>query len=782
MARLLALVVVIAGPCLFAGGPAAAVPAPQGYLELCKETRGGLTGTFSFTFAGRTASVTLTPEATQPVCTPALAVPAGQVTVTERAPAETEICGVRTIQPGRLVWRRGASAAVTVPSGGPEAETTVVFCNKPAPKGTIQVCKETEGGLTGTFIFDVAGRREAVTVGAGAGQPVCSAPLTVPAGQVTVTERAAPGTTLCGVRTIPTGRIAWVRDRSAAVSVPTGDHTVVVFCNRPAGTGRLKVCKVAGAGIEPGTPVTIVVRDPVTGHVREIVVRAGECVLLDADFGEGTVVEVTESPTAGVTVESREVAPVGRKRPCPSERAERVCAEIAANDVTVVTFTNRRLDEKGRLRICKVAGLGVAPGVEFTFTVLNTATGAAAVVLVRAGSCVAAGEFADGTELEVTETLPAGVQVAGRQVLPAGRFRLCAPPHPARVCTVVAGGGDTEVRFTNETTTPGGQLKVCKVAGAGIAPDAHFSFSVRNATSGAVSLVSVTAGHCALVGAFAAGTVVEVTELPQPGVEVSSREVVPVTAAQPCDIPQSHRACARIAGEAVTHVTFTNRRVEPRVPVTVCKVAGSPGVSGAYSFTVRALPNGLPQTVTVGVGACTAVGPFSVSSTLEITEALPAGETVAFAVVPADEQRPCPDPAPNRVCVNLSSTGTRVIATNTKTGPPTPQTGTLRVCKVAGIGIFPGTPYDFLIRQLTSGAATPATIAAGFCSSFPGIPAGTTVEVTETLPAGSEVPPLITSDPVSELRTCPEPAPTKACASISGGATTELRFLNRSAG
>jgi hypothetical protein len=123
-----------------------------------------------------------------------------------------------------------------------------------------------------------------------------------------------------------------------------------------------------------------------------------------------------------------------------------------------------------------------------------------------------------------------------------------------------------------------------------------------------------------------------------------------------------------------------------------------------------------------------------------------------------------------------------VIATNTKTGPPTPQTGTLRVCKVAGIGIFPGTPYDFLIRQLTSGAATPATIAAGFCSSFPGIPAGTTVEVTETLPAGSEVPPLITSDPVSELRTCPEPAPTKACASISGGATTELRFLNRSAG
>src|SRR3954467_7167535 len=30
--------------------------APGGYLELCKETQGGLTGSFDFTFAGRTSS------------------------------------------------------------------------------------------------------------------------------------------------------------------------------------------------------------------------------------------------------------------------------------------------------------------------------------------------------------------------------------------------------------------------------------------------------------------------------------------------------------------------------------------------------------------------------------------------------------------------------------------------------------------------------------------------------------------------------------------------------
>ena len=762
MARLVILLAVLAAPSLVGAPPAAAAgPAPQGYLELCKETKGGLTGTFGFTFAGRTASVTVTSEATQPVCTPAVPVPAGQVTVIEQAPAETEICGVRTIQPGRLVWKRGATAAVTVPTGGPEAETTLVFCNKPAPKGTLQICKETQGGLTGSFRFDFAGRSATVSVSGDAAQPVCTAAFTVPAGQVTVSERAVPGTTLCGVRTIPTGRIAWTRDRSVAVSVPAGDQTVLVFCNRPAGTGGLQVCKVAGAGVEPRTPFTIVVRDPVTGTTREVVVHAGECVLLEAAFGEGTVVEVTESLPAGVAVANREVLPAERKRPCPSERPERVCAEIAANQVTVVRFTNRHIDEPGRLRICKVAGDGIVHGDQFTFTVRNAATGATTTLQVPAGSCAAAGEFADGTRVEVTETVPAGVEIAGRLVIPAAHVKLCVPPLPNRVCAEVAGGEETEMRFTNRTSGASGQLKVCKVAGAGVAAGAHFSFSVRNTATGGVSTVVVQAAQCVLVGAFPEGTVLEVTESPPAGVEVSAREVVPLTAAQPCAVPQSNRACARVAGNEVTHVTFTNTKVEPRVPITLCKAAGSPGVSGTYSFTVRTLPAGLPQTVSLTAGACVSVGLFSVSSTLEITETPTAGETVTFEVVPADQQRACPDPTPNRVCVNVSSTGTRIVATNTKVGPPT---GTLKVCKVAGIGVANGTPYDFTIRLLPSGPSTPATIVTGACTSFPGIPAGTTVEVTETLPPGSETPPAITIDPAAEARACPTPASNRACA------------------
>ncbi len=779
VARLLALPVVLAASLLLTGPPAlAAPPPPQGFLEICKETRGGLTGTFGFSFAGRTTDVTLTPGATQPVCTPALQVPAGQVSVTERAAPGTELCGIRTVQPGRLAWTRGATAAVTVPAGGPETETTVVFCNKAAPKGSLQICKETRDGLTGTFAFDAAGRRTTIHVSRDVTQPACAEAFDVPAGQVTVTERGLAGTGLCGVRTIPTGRLAWARDRTAAVSVPAGDRTIVVFCNRPVESGAVRICKVAGPGVEPGAPFTFTIRDPATGLLRRIVVRAGECVL-ESGWDDGAVIEVSESLPDSIEVAGREVVPSTSRRGCAGDHPERACALIAAGEIVEITFTNRRIEGEGRLRLCKIAGPGITHGTEFTFTVRDVAGGAGAPVIVPAGSCADAGEFEHGTTLEVTETLPVGVEVAARYVLPADRTERCAAWRPDRVCVSIRGNSVTEVKFVNRSTAVPGQVKVCKVAGPGVSPGSEFTFTVREAPSGQAMTVVVPAGQCALVGAFDGEALVEVTESVPPGVEVNGREVLPASAGEPCALPQSNRICARVVAGLVTQVLFTNRAAPGPVPVRLCKAAGSPGIAGLYRFTVRILPSGFPRTVYVGVGSCTTLRDFTVSSTVEITEAVPPGERVAFAVTPAGEERACPTPAANRVCANVSSGPTEVVATNSTVAP---ATGTLRICKVAGVGVAAGEPYDFVIRLLLGGPASAATIPTGACSSFPGIAAGTTVEVTETLPPGSELPPSITIDPPSEARTCPTPASTRACANISAGSTTELRFTNRRAG
>ena len=237
------------------------------------------------------------------------------MSVTEKQPPDTELCGIRTIQPGRLAWTRGATASVVIPAGGPETESTLVFCNRSAPKGSIAVCKETQGGLTGTFTFDLAGVRKSVHVSKSGSDPVCAQRIDVPAGRVTVTETGVSGTAICGVRTLPTGRVASASGTTAGVNVVAGELTNVVFCDRPVEPGDVQICKVAGAGVAPGTSFTFTIRDTFTGEITKVVVRAGECVSAGS-FGDGTVIEVTETLPNGVEVTSKTVSPADQGRPC----------------------------------------------------------------------------------------------------------------------------------------------------------------------------------------------------------------------------------------------------------------------------------------------------------------------------------------------------------------------------------------------------------------------------------------------------------------------------------
>ena len=128
---------------------------------------------------------------------------------------------------------------------------------------------------------------------------------------------------------------------------------------------------------------------------------------------------------------------------------------------TLVTFTNYEAPP-GQLKLCKVAGQGVAAGTPFNFT-LPPSTASIPVEAgpaTEGGYCVeVAGTFQVGTAVTVTETLPAGyaapaITVNGVSTPSTG----CTPSsRAASPCSVVAviGPGINEVSFTNNCAGQG---------------------------------------------------------------------------------------------------------------------------------------------------------------------------------------------------------------------------------------------------------------------------------------------------------------------------------------
>ena len=102
-------------------------------ITLCKETDGGLTGTFTFTspaWAGPVA-IPVVAGATQPVCTAHIQVTAGRIAATEGAAAGTRLVSARAAGPGALINLNLLARVVTftVPAGPPAAQTLGIFRN-----------------------------------------------------------------------------------------------------------------------------------------------------------------------------------------------------------------------------------------------------------------------------------------------------------------------------------------------------------------------------------------------------------------------------------------------------------------------------------------------------------------------------------------------------------------------------------------------------------------------------------------------------------------------------
>ena len=109
------------------GAPTATAAPPTGRLQICKEADGtGVTGNFTFTFAGKTRTI---PVGT---CTSLISVPVGPLTITEVARAGYVVSDIYTIPADRLISENLAArtANVTIVQGNASTQTIVILRNR----------------------------------------------------------------------------------------------------------------------------------------------------------------------------------------------------------------------------------------------------------------------------------------------------------------------------------------------------------------------------------------------------------------------------------------------------------------------------------------------------------------------------------------------------------------------------------------------------------------------------------------------------------------------------
>jgi hypothetical protein len=444
------------------------------FIEICKSSSITDPVAGTFTFIATNGSFTSSPIAV-PVgfCSGPIAVPSGAVKVTEAATTGTGVNAITAygfntttmLQENRLASSDLANRAATVnapPGGGIAAETVVEFTNFRVPTGVIEVCKDAAPGttLSGSFSFIVSGAaNNPYNIPAG----VCSGPILVQAGAVTITETPRAGFQLVDVSANPLDRIVSVDipRGSAVVNAAAGDvsaETVVRFINGTsgAGTGQLKICKVAGLGVALGQNFIIKANGTSYTVPAGPASQGGYCVV-DGTFPIGMQVTVQEAPPFPYGVLGISVNPASRSAGAPvvSNGNGQVTVTIGSG-FTEVTFTNIGSTPSAQLKVCKIAGPGVAVGTNFSFSVLSeTAPGSIQIVTVPAGPaeqggyCVIAGAFQPGTKTTVTELPASGYAVTGMTV------NGTAVGSGTPTASLTAGNGMNAVAFTNGRSANG---------------------------------------------------------------------------------------------------------------------------------------------------------------------------------------------------------------------------------------------------------------------------------------------------------------------------------------
>ncbi len=362
------------------------VPIPQtGYLEVCKDvTSADVTGQFDFTVTAPGFSQVASAYAGQ--CTGPIAVPGGNVSITEAARQGIQLTSVSTLPADRLFSANliNRVATVEVPVGDVSTETQVHFVNT-AVLGQLKVCKALAAGsdvLSGqTFQFDVTrhvdadvpGPTQRVSVIANIASTQCVIAGSFPVGeQIAVAEVAPdPSIDVSGEGT---------------VTIASGINSITVT-NRAMGT--LEICKARIGYLTGAQPVF---RFRIDGG-GVLTVRAGVCSLPQrVTIGTHTVQELAENdyeldptaPGAGI-----DVSPADRVvTKNTAMRTVSVTVPYGASGETLVSFANRV--KLGLVKVCKqvpATSMDALGTTEFSYTVTVGGVLQAPITGITAGSC-----------------------------------------------------------------------------------------------------------------------------------------------------------------------------------------------------------------------------------------------------------------------------------------------------------------------------------------------------------------------------------------------------------
>ncbi len=698
------------------------IPPPPitGFLQICKIAGSGVTLGTNFTFDVAGTPVTVAAGPPSPAsCSAALTLPAGQVLISETLPIGTLMTAVSTLPSTGLLTASNlaaGTATVTVIAG---AQTIVTFTDSVNPTtGFLQICKVAGSGVAeGTnFLFNVAGTPVIVPAGPA---PVgsCSVRLQLPAGPVIVTETLPIGLELTDVSTSPSAMLLStdLAAGQATVAVGAGGQTVATFLNARIPvppTGFLQICKVAGAGIVTGTnfvfmvagtPVTVPAGLPPGGACSAAFAQPAGPITIAETLLSGTVLTAVTTLPSGLLLDSNLAAGTAT-------------VTVQSGGQTIVTFVDTipaGPPTTGFLQICKVAGAGIAVGTNFAFTVAGTPVTVAAGP-APGGSCSAPLVEIAGPVM-ILETLPSGTTLTNITTLPDGS--LVSSNLAAGSATVtVNGGGQTIATFLDAVipVLPStGFLQICKVAGAGVAVGTPVTFSVAG-TPVTVLAGPAPGGSCSAPLVMPVGATL-IAETPSPGTALSSVTTLPGGLLIASNLVAGTATVTVNAG-AQTIATFLNIvSAGPLGTLEICKLSGA-GVAPGVSFSFNA--GGTP--ITVAAGSCVSAATFPVGTSVVVTETPSTGTTVsAISVLPADRQGAA-DLSGGAVNVTIGPGLTEVDFTNTAGG-----VGLLKVCKIAGLGVPPGTRFSFAM------GATSFVVPAGYCVQDGLWPVGTVLTITE---------------------------------------------------
>ena len=470
-----------------------------------------------------------------------------------------------------------------------------------------------------------------------------SAPATPLAIDVDVVELLGSFVELTGISCAPADSCSGVDLAAASVTaaIESGATTAVTFTNRSKPV--LRVCKVAGPGIEAGRVFRFSAAGNSIPDGAVFDVPAGEC--RDAILTEGVYTLLESGTLTGLAVSSITCEPAAH---CANVSLQVGYAQVTvARGITTVTVTNR--STLGVVRFCKVAGSGIAAGRAFTLSASGFAGDFKPGEPTSASVQVPAGECREATLLEGTydagePNVPAGVAVSAMACVPADRCTNVSLGLGILKAQVV-GASTTTITVTNRSTL--GTLRFCKVAGTGIEAGrvftmvASFAEQTGEPSSGQAS---VPAGECRDITLHEGWYGATETGPATVGTAVSSIVCAPAARCSSTSLG-ARFARTQIIGASTTTVTFTNRST--LATLRVCKVGGIgviPGTSFRFFASGISLtaPASEPTTadIVVPAGECRSATVFE--GLYDVTEPTP-GVGVHVSAISCMPVERCPD-------------------------------------------------------------------------------------------------------------------------------------------